>query len=65
MKTNKGVDLSKILSRFKGKWVALSPDEKKVVSSGDSLKEVQSKALKRGEKDPILFRVPREKINYF
>ena len=55
---SKPIDLSKILNPFKGKWVALSNDETKVVASGDSLKEVRQKAIKKRENDPIIFKVP-------
>ncbi|MDP3934859.1 MAG: DUF5678 domain-containing protein [Candidatus Giovannonibacteria bacterium] len=36
-------DLSSILKPYENKWVALSPDRKKVVASGETLKEAASK----------------------
>lgn len=35
--------LKEILKPFENKWVALSPDETEVVSSGDTLTEAESK----------------------
>ncbi|MDP3052096.1 MAG: DUF5678 domain-containing protein [bacterium] len=51
-------DFTKIANRYKGKWIALTEDEKKVVSSGKSAKEVLEKAKKEGVKNPILFKMP-------
>lgn len=36
-------NLAKILKPFENKWVALSPDYKKVLSSGKTLAETESK----------------------
>ncbi len=54
----KALDFSKIAKKFKGKWVALTEDEKKVISSGRSAKETLEKAKEEGFKNPILFMVP-------
>ncbi len=47
-----------ILSKYKGKWVALDDDFRKVISSGSSAKVVLSKAKKAGHPEPVLFKVP-------
>ena len=47
-------DLGKILRNFENQWVALSPDYKKVVASGESLNEVESK-LKPDEVRKVVF----------
>lgn len=47
-------NLSKILKPFENKWVALSPDYKKVISSGSNLESVV-KSLKDGEKERAIF----------
>lgn len=47
-------DLSKLLDQFKNKWVALSPDYKRVVSSGDTL-ESTAKKLKETDRDRVVF----------
>jgi hypothetical protein len=57
-------DLSKTLSKYSNKWVALSSDTSHVVSSGNSVKEVVESAKKRGEKDPIVTKVPTEYSNF-
>lgn len=55
---NKTLDFTKIIKKYKGEWVSLTGDEKKVISAGKSAKEVLEKALKQGYKNPILFKVP-------
>lgn len=52
MLKTKNYDLRKILKPFENKWVALTPDNKKVVASGDSLKET---ALKVRESEKVIF----------
>ena len=56
-KENRMIDLTAILSPFEGKWVALSKDEKKVVGSGRTLKEVVEIVKKKDCKDPIYTQV--------
>ncbi len=58
------LDFTKIAKEYKGKWVALTEDEKKVVSFGKSAKDVLEKAKKRGIESPILFRVPISVLPY-
>jgi hypothetical protein len=48
------VDLIKILESYHNKWVALSPDEKKVTGNSKSPKQVLAESTKRGEKIPSL-----------
>ena len=55
---NKSLDFTKIVEKHKGKWVALTEDEKRVVSSGESAKETLEKAKEQGLRNPILFKVP-------
>ncbi len=52
------VDLSKIIVKYKNKWVALTADNKKLVASGSSLSQVLNIANKNGVKDPSVFKVP-------
>jgi len=54
------IDLSKILKPYSNEWVALSEDEKKVVASGKTVKEVLQKAKVKGENSPILTKVPKD-----
>ena len=54
----KARDFKWIYKKYKGKWVALTPDEKSVISSGKTAKEVYDQAHKKGFKEPILMKVP-------
>ncbi|OHA02633.1 MAG: hypothetical protein A3J58_02790 [Candidatus Sungbacteria bacterium RIFCSPHIGHO2_02_FULL_52_23] len=47
-------DLSKLLDKFKNKWVALSPDYKSVLSSGDTL-EMTANKLKKTDREKVIF----------
>jgi Family of unknown function (DUF5678) len=57
----KPTDLSAELEQFKGLWVALT-DADKVVSSNKSAQEAYREAIKKGYKEPILFKVPRHDL---
>lgn len=58
------IDWTKIFQKYKGLWVALNDDEKTVISSGKTVKEVMSRAKKKGFTLPILFRVPTKITPY-
>ena len=60
----KVLDFTKIIKKYKGKWIALTENEKKVITSGKSAKEVLEKAKKEGYETPILFRVPTALLPY-
>lgn len=60
----KAIDWTKIYKNYKGLWVGLKDDEKTVIASGKTAKEVMQKSQKKGYKEPILFRVPTEIIPY-
>ena len=47
-------NLSKLLKPFANKWVALSPDYKKVISSGDTL-ENTAKKIKEIDREKVIF----------
>ena len=47
-------DLSKILKNHENEWVALSPDYKKVLSSGDTLEEA-AKTIKHSDREKVVF----------
>ena len=53
-------DWSKVYQKHKGKWVGFKDDEKTVIASGKSVKEVIEKSEAKGYPDPILFKVPTE-----
>ncbi len=60
----KAINWNSIYKKYKGLWVGLKDDEKTVISSGKTVKEVMQKAQKKGYREPILFRVPTEIIPY-
>ncbi len=58
------IDWSQIYKKYRGSWIALKSDEKTVVSSAKTAKEAWDEAQKKGQKKPILFKVPLELISY-
>lgn len=50
------IDLSKILSKYKKGWLALTPNNRKLVAAGVSLKDVLAKAKKKGVDNPTVFK---------
>ena len=55
--TIKAPNLNEILKPFENKWVALSSDETKVLSSGDTLSEAESKLSEKEKHEVVLFKV--------
>lgn len=52
-------DLSAVLGEAPpGAWVALSPDEKRVLGTGNSMQAAALQAQLRGENHPVLVRMP-------
>jgi len=45
------------LAHYENKWVALSPDNRKVVASGTTVKEVDQKLRRLKNKDAVLTKV--------
>lgn len=58
------IDLSKILAKYKKGWLALSPDNKRLVAAGITLDEVLKRAKRKGVEKPSLLKVAPFK-NYF
>lgn len=58
------IDLTKTFRKYKGLWVAFKEDNKTVIASGKTVKEVIGKAEKRGFEQPILFHVPIKILPY-
>jgi len=58
------MDFTKIYQQYKGLWVALSADEKKVIAKGKDVKLVVEKSRKKGIEIPYLFKVPTKMIPY-
>ena len=57
----KPIDLSQVLEQFKGLWVALT-DSDKVISSHKSAQQAYGEAIKKGYKEPVLFKVPKHDL---
>lgn len=51
------IDLSKILPQSKTGWLALSPDGKKLVAQGKTLKVVLVKSKNKGVDNPTVFKI--------
>jgi len=58
------IDWSKIYKQYRGLWVALKDDEKTVIASGRTAKEVWVKAQEKGFTKPILTRMPEKLVTY-
>lgn len=55
----KPIDLTKVLKGYTTGWVALSPDYKRVVGHGKTLKKAVERAISRGVDNPILMRAAK------
>ncbi len=53
----KAPDLKGILKPFENKWVALSPDEQTVISSGDTLSEAEANLNEKEKHEVVFFKV--------
>ena len=58
------IDWTPIYKKYKGLWVALKKDEKTVVASGKTAKEVWEKARATGYEQPILTRMPDRLVTF-
>lgn len=54
---------TKIFERYQNKWVALTEDDK-VISAGATVREVLSKAIKKGFENPIIAKMPDLRFDY-
>ncbi len=58
--TKSPIDLTKLLEPYRGKWVTLTKDEKRVLGVGDTIDEALKAAEEKGELLPFLIKVPDE-----
>ncbi|MBI5457254.1 hypothetical protein HY971_00825 [Candidatus Kaiserbacteria bacterium] len=58
------IDLTEAQKKYAGMWVGLAEDQTTVVGAGETLKEALEDAKKKGCKDPIMMRMPKEDITY-
>jgi hypothetical protein len=60
----KAIDMTPIIKKYPGYFVALSYDRKKVLGKGHSPEEALKEAKEKGFKDPLLTRIPEENRSY-
>jgi hypothetical protein len=60
----KAIDMTPIIRKYPGYFVALSYDRKKVLGKGRTPEEALKQANKKGYKNPILTRIPYENRSY-
>ena len=58
------IDWTEICAKYAGLWVGLQDDERTVIASGATVREVMEAVEKRGYEKPILFKVPAEVVPY-
>ena len=60
----KAIDMTPIMKKYPGYFVALSYDRKRVLGKGRTPEEALREANKKGYKDPILTKIPYENRSY-
>ncbi|PIV20146.1 MAG: hypothetical protein COS40_14105 [Deltaproteobacteria bacterium CG03_land_8_20_14_0_80_45_14] len=60
----KAIDMTPIIKKYPGYFVALSYDRKKVLGKGRTPEEALRQANRKGYKDPLLTRIPYENRSY-
>jgi len=60
----KAIDMTPIIKKYPGYFVALSYDRKRVLGKGRAPEEAIREANRKGYKDPILTRIPYENRSY-
>lgn len=56
-KPRKSYDLCRLLKSYENKWVALSPDCKRIVASADSLKKAAARVREDQREEVIFYKV--------
>ena len=60
----KAIDMTPIIRKYPGYFVALSYDRKRVLGKGHTPEEALEEANRKGNKDPILTKIPNENRSY-
>ena len=64
--TAESLDLSMLLKDIPlGAWVAVSQDGQRVVAFGADVRTVLEEAIDKGERDPIMLRIPENSTSLF
>lgn len=59
----RAVDMTKIYTNYKGKWVALKgPTDTTVVASAKTLRVALEKARKKGIENPLMTQIPKKML---
>ena len=58
------IDLSKTVLSYRNKWIALTPDNKKLIASGKTLNQVLILSRKKGITNPSVMKVPNIKASF-
>ena len=62
---NPSPNLSKLISPYKGQWVALTQDERHVLGYGKTIDKALEMARKKGEFSPFVMSVPPKGVTAF
>lgn len=60
----KSIDMTPIIRKYPGYFVALSANRKRVLGKGRTAEEALEEARKKGVKVPVLTRIPEENRSY-
>ena len=60
----KPINQSHLMQKYRGKWVALQPDQQTVITSGESAASVLSSAKKQGCETPVVTRIPQDPARF-
>ena len=58
------LNIKQLIKYYAGLWVALEQDTNKVLSKGSNIERVFKTAKEKGEKVPVLFKVPTKQTAY-
>lgn len=60
----KPIDMTPVIKKYPGYFVALSHDRKRVVGKGHTPEEALKEAKKKGAEDPVLTKIPEDNRSY-
>lgn len=61
----KNIDFTKVFEKYKGLWIALNQPLDNVLGADKNAKKAYDEAVKKGEKNPVMFKVPTKNTAYF
>ena len=60
----KAIDMTHVIRKYPGLFVALSEDRKKVFGKGHSPEEALKEARRKGVDNPVLTKIPEDNRSY-